>query len=165
MHRECRRWWPRPAETGRGLGRARCSAERPRQLQGVSKWPGRGVSCPSPVVMSFSSRGNAISRRGGGERVRLAHARGRIAARQIPRRGPLSSVLHLQAEHDLFRARLRGGEAGIVELRVRKTDFSVGTVEKVVHAEIRGLAGRAAQVTIEFLVADEGLNLPPGHLY
>src|SRR6266436_5391929 len=81
-----------------------------------------------------------------------------------PRRGPLNSVLHLQAEHDLFPARLRGGESGIVELRVRKTDFSVGSVEKVVHPEICGLAGRAAQVTIEFLVADEGLNLPPGHL-
>src|SRR5258708_20245363 len=81
-----------------------------------------------------------------------------------PRRGPLSSVLHLQAEHDLLRGRLRGGEARIVELRVRKTDFSVGSVEKVVHPEICGLAGRAAQVTIEFLVADEGLNLPPGHL-
>src|SRR5882672_10561316 len=77
MHRECRRWWSRPAETDRGPWRARCPAERPRQLQGVSRWPGRGVSCPSPVVMSFSCCGNAIARRGGGERVRLAHARGR----------------------------------------------------------------------------------------
>src|SRR6266853_1366663 len=77
MHRECRRWWPQPAETGRRPERARRSAERPRQLQGVSRWPGRGVSCPSPVVMSFCCCGNAISRRGGGERVRLAHARGR----------------------------------------------------------------------------------------
>src|SRR5260221_1295329 len=80
-----------------------------------------------------------------------------------PRRGPLSSVLHLQAEHDLLRARLRGGEARIVELRIHETDFSVGSVEKVVHPEICGLAGRAAQATIEFLAAEEGLNLPPGH--
>src|SRR5882672_11635223 len=74
------------------------------------------------------------------------------------------SILHLQAEHDLFRARLRGGEARIVELRVDETDFSVGSVDKIVHPEIGGLAGRAAQVAIEFLVADERLNLPPGHL-
>src|SRR5712664_4200670 len=71
------------------------------------------------------------------------------------------SVLHLQAEHDLFRARLRGSEAGIVELRVHETDFSVGSVDKVIYSEVGGLAGRAAQVAIEFLVADEGLNLPP----
>src|SRR5882672_7751295 len=148
MHRECRRWWSRPAETDRGPWRARCPAERPRQLQGVSRWPGRGVSCPSPVVMSFSCCGNAISRRGGGERVRLAHARGR------PRRPDLGRAR--ACVHNTDAAYPRRSVFAII-VRVNMLQAMAGALYDEMHADgDRGVRAhyRAFQSWLESQSAD-----------